>query len=228
LFAKHLIAASAMAAPGSIVIAKIMEPQTLKFDTHSSISKDGRGSNVLDAISKSTNDGLKLAISVGTILIVFVALTALLNFLTSKLGGVTGLNNYIEHVTGGKYHELSMQLILGYIFAPVMWIIGICPADITYTGQLLGQKIVLTEFIGYINLTELKNLGVFAQQKSVIMSTYFLSGFANFASIGIQIAGLGTLAPNKAALISKLGLKAMVAGALTSLLSACFIGIFLF
>jgi concentrative nucleoside transporter, CNT family len=227
LFAKHLVAASVMAAPGAIVISKMMVPQTETFDPHFHLENDKNSSNILDAISSGTTDGLKLAVNVAAMLIVFVAFIALFNFLASKLGSISGINHKIAEATNGKFTALSLQLILGYIFAPLMWLIGICPADMLYAGRLLGEKLVLTEFIGYISLTDLKAAGVFAQEKSIIMSAYFLSGFANFASIGIQIASIGTLAPTKKIIISKFGLKAMIAGALASLLSACLIGAFL-
>lgn len=227
LFAKHLIAASVMAAPGSIVIAKILIPQDgyLAKDLH--LTKIPGQNSVLSAISSGTSDGLKLAINVAAMLIVFVAFIAFFNFMAQWVGSWTHLNSWINNVSGGKYHELSLQLILGYIFSPVMWIIGICPQDIVLSGRLLGEKIVLTEFIGYLSLSDLKAAGAFFEQKTVIMATYCLSGFANFASIGIQIACIGSLAPDKKDQVSLLGAKAMLAGTLASLLSACWIGLFM-
>ena len=152
------------------------------------------------------------------------AFMALFNYVALKIGDWTHLNITIATITKGKYQVLSLQFILGYCFAPVMWLIGICSSDIVNTGRLLGEKLILTELIGYIHLSELKTAGAFVEQKSIIMSTYFLSGFANFASIGVQIACIGSLAPGKRILVSELGFKAMVAGTLTSLLSACMIG----
>lgn len=224
LFAKHLIAASVMAAPGAIVVSKIIIPQTENFEKYSKPDKNNTDTNVLSAMFSGTGDGLKLAINVAAILIVFVAFIAAFNYIAFKIGDVTHLNNSIAIATGGKYEVLSIQFLLGYCFAPIMWLIGVSSADIVNTGRLLGEKITFTELIGYMNLSQLKATGAFVQQKSVIMSTYFLSGFANFASIGIQIACIGSLAPGKKTLVSELGFKAMIAGTLTSLLSACMIG----
>ncbi|MDP4210138.1 MAG: nucleoside transporter C-terminal domain-containing protein [Bacteroidota bacterium] len=224
IFAKHLIAASVMAAPGAIVIAKILIPHTGEFDRELYLEKSRSETNVLGAIFNGTGDGLKLTINVGAMLIVFVAFVAMFNFIALKIGYWTHLNSYIASITGGRYQELSLQFILGYCFAPVMWVIGICPADMVTTGRLLGEKVMLTEFIGYINLSSLKAAGAFTQQKSVIMATYFLSGFANFASIGIQIGCIGSLAPGKRNMVSELGFKALIAGTLVSLLSACLMG----
>jgi CNT family concentrative nucleoside transporter len=224
-FAKHLIAASIMAAPGAIVVSKIIVPQTEIIIKDFNFDKSYKSGNVLNAISNGTSDGLKLAVNVAAMLVVFIGLISLFNFCVQKIGDWTTLNNYISASTMGKYHTLSLQLILGYIFSPVMWLTGICSQDIMLAGRLLGEKMILTEFIGYLSLADLKTTGAFFQEKSVILSTYFLSGFANFASIGIQIACIGTLAPSRKLLVSRLGIKAMIAGTLVSLLSACFIGI---
>lgn len=223
-FAKHLIAASIMAAPGAIVVAKIIIPQTESFQQNSTLEKSKSGSNVLGSIFNGTSDGLKLAVNVAAMLIVFVAFITLFNYIACKIGDLTHLNSSISLATHGKYQSLSLQFILGYCFSPIMWMIGVSPADVSVTGRLLGEKIILTELIGYLHLSELKSAGVFIEQKSIIMSTYMLSGFANFASIGIQIACIGSLAPGKRTLVSHIGFKAMVAGTLTSLLSACMIG----
>jgi len=227
MFAKHLIAASVMAVPASIVIAKILIPQDGILDKSIHIDKNQKFNNVLSALSSGTSDGLKLAINVAAMLIVFVAFIALFNFIALRVGAWTHLNEVIAKATSGKYNILSLQLIFGYIFAPIMWIIGVCSQDIILCGRLLGEKIVLTEFIGYLSLSDLKTAGAFAEQKTIIMATYCLSGFANFASIGIQIACIGSLAPEKRDQVSNLGIKAMLAGTFTSLLSACWIGLFI-
>ena len=223
-FAKHLIAASVMAAPGAIVVAKILIPQTDNFEQSAKLGKEHDGSNVLGSIFNGTSDGLKLAVTVAAMLVVFVALMALFNYIAFKIGGWTHLNTAIASATQGKYQSLSLQFILGYCFAPLMWVIGICPADMVSTGRLLGEKVVLTELIGYLHLSDLKTAGALLEQKSIIMSTYMLSGFANFASIGVQIGCIGALAPTHRTLVTEIGFKAMVAGTLTSLLSACMIG----
>ncbi|PXZ43047.1 NupC/NupG family nucleoside CNT transporter [Sanguibacteroides justesenii] len=224
LFAKHLLAASVMAAPGAVVVAKILIPQTQKIQNTIEVPKNKVGKNVLDAISNGASEGVKLAVNVAGMLLVFVAFIAFANYLFAKFGHIVGLNDWIAELTDGKQHELSLQLILGYLFAPLMWLIGICPADIVHAGSLLGQKVIMTEFIAYVDLASLKTAGAFAEMKSVIMCTYFLCGFANFASIGIQIGGIGGLTPKNKPLLAKFGLRALLAGTLASLMSATIIG----
>ncbi|MCF8365530.1 MAG: Na+ dependent nucleoside transporter [Bacteroidales bacterium] len=224
IFAKHLLTASVMAAPGAIVISKILMPQTDKIDTKVEVKQEKIGKNFLDALSNGTTEGLKLAANVGAMLLVFFAFIAMINFILMKVGVWTNLNQSIAELTGGQYDELSMQFILGYTFAPLMWVIGVGTQDITLVGQLLGEKLIASEFVGYTSLAEMKELGIFTQQKSVIMATYMLCGFANFASIGIQIGGIGGLAPNKRWFLSKYGMKALLGGTLASLLSATIIG----
>ena len=227
LYAKHLLAASIMAAPGVVVISKILIPQTEDITKEAEITKDKIGKNVLDAISNGTGEGLRLAVNVAAMLLVFISFIAMVNFVFFKLGGWSHLNGMISELSNGRYNELSVQFILGYTLAPLMWLIGVCPQDITLVGSILGEKITMTEFIGYISLSDLKSAGAFAEQKSIIMSTYMLCGFANFASIGIQIGGIGSLAPGKRVLLSQLGIKALLAGTLASLLSATIIGMIL-
>ncbi len=224
IFAKHLLAASVMAAPGVIVISKIVVPQTEDISSDIEITQDKIGSNVLDAISNGTTEGLKLAANVAAMLLVFIAFIAMFNFIAIWIGKVTNLNELITEATDGKYTELSLQFMLGYLFAPLMWLIGVAKEDMTVVGRLLGEKLILTEFIGYISLSELKATGGLVHQKSIIMATYMLCGFANFASIGIQIGGIGSLAPNQRVLLSKFGMRALLAGTLASLLSATIIG----
>jgi CNT family concentrative nucleoside transporter len=224
LFAKHLLTASVMAAPGAIVISKILFPQTESIDKTVEIGKDQIGSNVLDAISNGTTEGLKLAANVAAMLLVFIAFLAMINYITISMGNWFGLNSLIAEATDGRYSDLSLQFMLGYIFSPVMWLIGVHGQDITLLGRLLGEKIIMTEFIGYLSLSEMKAGGLLADPKSVIMATYMLCGFANFASIGIQIGGIGSLAPNQRVLLSRLGLKALLGGTLASLMSATIVG----
>ncbi|HBG86107.1 MAG TPA: Na+ dependent nucleoside transporter [Marinilabiliaceae bacterium] len=227
MYAKHLLAASLMAAPGVVVIAKIMLPQTEAIQKEVEVSKDRIGKNVLDAISNGTTEGVKLAVNVAGMLLVFIAFIAMFNYVFGKVGDWTGLNTLIASATDGSYSELSLQFLLGYLFAPLMWLLGINGADIDLVGRVLGEKLIMTEFIGYISLAELKTAGAFVEEKSIIMATYILCGFANIASIGIQIGGIGSLAPGKRVLISELGMKALIAGALASLLSATVIGMIL-
>ncbi len=223
-FAKHLLTASVMAAPAAIVFAKMIVPPDTEINKEIEVSKDKIGSNVLDAITNGTSEGVKLAVNVAGMLLAFIAFIAMFNYIFSKIGEWTSLNEIIVSATNGRYEELSLQFILGYTFAPLMWLIGITPDDIVMVGRLLGEKLILTEFIGYISLAELKTAGAFASHKSVIMATYLLCGFANVASIGIQIGGIGSLAPNKRVLLSKYGVPALIAGTLTSLMSATIIG----
>ncbi|MBU0487243.1 MAG: Na+ dependent nucleoside transporter [Bacteroidetes bacterium] len=225
MFAKHLLAASIMAAPGAVVISKILVPQTEAIDKEVKVSKEKTGSNLLDAMANGTIEGLKLAANVGAMLLVFFSFIALINFVFLKIGDWTTLNDAIA--AGTPYKSLSLEFVLGYAFSPLMWLIGVCQEDMTLVGQLLGQKIIASEFVGYENLARLKDSGAFFQDKSIIISTYMLCGFANIASIGIQIGGIGTLAPGQRKLLSHFGMKALLGGSLASLLSATIVGVLL-
>lgn len=225
LFAKHLLTASVMSAPAAVVAAKILVPETETFDNSMSISNENIGSNFLEAISNGTTDGLKLAINVGAMLLVFTALIYLGNYiLKDLLGSLTGLNGLISEHT--NYDGLSFQFIIGYAFAPVAFLMGIASEDIVLVGQLLGEKTILNEFYAYVTLGEMKTNGAFTHEKSIIMATYILCGFANFASIGIQIGGIGALAPNRKGLLSKLGVYALLGGTIACLFTASIVGMF--
>lgn len=224
LFAKHLLAASIMAAPGAVVISKILVPQTQEIDMHVEVSRQNVGSNFLDAMSNGTTEGLKLAMNVGAMLLVFFAFIAMFNHILLEIGNFSNINGWVEEVSGGNYAALSLEFILGYIFAPVMWMIGVVSEDITLVGRLLGEKLIASEFVGYESLATLKEAGKFTSEKSIIMATYMLCGFANFASIGIQIGGIGGLAPGQRVLLSEYGMKALLGGTLASLLSATIVG----
>jgi CNT family concentrative nucleoside transporter len=225
IFAKHLLTASVMAAPGVVVISKIIVPQSGSVNKQIEVSKSGIGKNALDAISNGTTEGLRLAVNVGAMLLVFLAFIAFINFIFIKVGGWTHLNEKILTITDGKYDELSLEFILGYALSPLMWLIGVAREDITLVGSLLGKKLILTEFVAYIGLSDLKAAGAFVDTKSIVMSVYMLCGFANFASIGIQIGGIGALAPGRRVLLAQFGMRALLAGTLASLLSATIIGI---
>ena len=235
VFAKHLLAASVMAAPGAIVISKILYPQTQKVNTDVTVSQDKIGSNILDAIANGTTEGLKLAVNVGAMLLVFVAVIAMLNGVLGFFGGFDGIENLGWKITSLNeiianntlYEGLSIEFILGYAFAPLMWLVGVASEDMTLMGQLLGIKLAASEFIGYIQLAELKNVANtihLTHNKSVIMATYMLCGFANFASIGIQIGGIGSLAPGQRKVLSEFGMKALIGGTIASLMSATIAG----
>ena len=224
-YAKHLLTASVMAAPGAIVISKILFPQVEAINTEINVSEETIGANILDAIANGTGEGLKLAANVGAMLLVFIAFIAMINYGFDKLGAVSGINNWITSNT--PYPNFSLEFILGYTFAPVMWLIGVAKEDVALMGQLLGIKLAASEFVGYIQLAELKNSLAATHlkyEKSVIMATYMLCGFANFASIGIQIGGIGSLAPKQRKTLSEFGIKALIGGTIASLLSATIAG----
>jgi len=224
-YAKHLLAASVMAAPGAIVVAKMLMPQTEKINSNIEITNDSVGNNFLDALTNGTTEGLKLAMNVGAMLLVFFAFLAMVNFGLRELGDLVGLNTWIS--TNTHYSALSLEFLLGYLFAPLMWLIGVATEDITMLGQLLGVKIIASEFVGYENLATLKDTSQQAHlmyDKSILMATYMLCGFANFASIGIQVGGIGSLAPGQRKTLSEFGMKALLGGTLASLFSATMAG----
>lgn len=217
-----------MAAPGAIVVSKILYPQTEEINTDVNVSKDKIGANILDAISNGTTEGLRLAVNVGAMLLVFVAFIAMINGILDWFGDLTSINSWVAANT--NYPVLSLEAILGTIFAPLMWLIGVATEDIMLMGQLLGVKLAASEFIGYIQLADLKNMSSIIHltyNKSVIMATYMLCGFANFASIGIQIGGIGSLAPGQRKTLSEFGMKALIGGSIASLLSATIAGMIL-
>ncbi|WP_255462662.1 NupC/NupG family nucleoside CNT transporter [Galbibacter sp. BG1] len=224
-FAKHLLAASVMAAPGAIVVSKMLYPQQEEVNTNVEVSSDKIGSNILDAIANGTTEGLKLAANVGAMLLVFIAFIAMMNYILNWIGDLTSLNSVLAENT--PYESFSLESILGFIFAPLMWLIGVAKEDMMLMGQLLGIKLAASEFVGYVQLANLKDINSithFTYNKSVIMATYMLCGFANFASIGIQIGGIGSLAPGQRKTLSEFGMKAVIGGSLASLLSATIAG----
>lgn len=225
VYAKHLLAASVMAAPGAIVISKILFPQTENINKDVAVSQEKIGANILDAIANGTTEGLRLAVNVGAMLLVFVAFIAMINGILGWVGDVTSLNSWMAANT--PYPNLSLEAVLGTIFAPLMWLIGVAKEDVMMMGQLLGIKLAASEFVGYIQLADLKNVANATHlnyNKSVIMATYMLCGFANFASIGIQIGGIGSLAPGQRKQLSKFGMKALIGGTIASLISATIAG----
>ena len=225
VFAKHLLAASVMAAPGAIVVAKMLFPQTASIDKDTKVSTQEVGSNMLDAIANGTIEGVKLAANIGGMLLVFVALIAMANGILFEIGELTKLNEWVANWS--SYDALSVEAVLGTLFAPIMWLIGVPWDDLLPMGQLLGIKLAASEFVGYIQLAELKNAANeihFSSQKSIVMATYMLCGFANFASIGIQIGGIGGLAPNQRKVLSEFGFRAVLGGTIASLLSASLVG----
>ncbi|GAA0559516.1 NupC/NupG family nucleoside CNT transporter [Chitinophaga japonensis] len=225
-FALHMLSQSIMSAPAAIVVSKILFPQTNKEQLSKElvVSKEKLGDNFLDALSLGTTDGLKLAVNVGAMLLVFTAIMYVANALMGWVGGITELNSQVASATGGRYQELSLQMILGYVFAPVAWLIGVAQQDMVSVGQLLGEKTILNEFVAYVSLGNMKAANLIQDPKSLLIATYALCGFANFASIGIQIGGISQLAPNQRRNLTELGVKALVGGTIACLMCGCIAG----
>lgn len=225
-FAKHLLTASVLSAPAALISAKILLPETQDVIEVAEISSADMGSNALDAISNGTTEGVKLAVNVGAMLLVFTAIVYGANYIfVEGVGSWTGLNAWAAEVTNGRYDSFSLQFIMGALLSPIAWILGVPPADLMLVGQLLGEKTILNEFYAYVSLTEMKNEGLFTSERSVILSTYMLCGFANIASIGIQIGGIGVLAPSRRKDLSELSIKALIAGTVASLYTAAIVGL---
>nr|WP_299201660.1 nucleoside transporter C-terminal domain-containing protein [uncultured Brumimicrobium sp.] len=219
-FAKHLLTASLMSAPAAIVFSKILLPETEEINTDLTISKNKLGVNSLEAIANGTVDGLKLAVNVAAMLIVFISLIALANFMLGKVGHYTGLNDIIAS-SSSLYTELSFQYIVGNALSPIAWLMGVPWQDSMIIGQLLGEKTIINEFVAYPHLGELQDE---ISGKSVIIGTYVLCGFANFASIGIQVGGIGAIAPSKKPVLAKYGVLSLIAGTLACMLTATMVG----
>ncbi|MEX0968243.1 MAG: nucleoside transporter C-terminal domain-containing protein [Bacteroidia bacterium] len=225
IFATHLLTASIMSAPAALLIAKIMIPETEVVNRDLNISKEKMGKNVLDAISNGTTQGLKLAVNVGAMLLVFLAFVAMFDYIfLHGIGEPTGLNQVIRESTNGYYEGFSFRYILGHLFAPFAWIMGVPAQDLTSVGRLLGEKTLFNEFVAYVSLGNLKDTAMLTNEKSIIIATYALCGFANFASIGIQIGGIGVIAPHRKTMLSELGLRALVGGTLACFLTAAIAG----
>ena len=225
LFGMHLLTASIISAPAAIVTAKILFPETEPeaIDKGIHIPKEEAGSNFLDAISNGTTEGLKLAVNVGAMLLAFMAFIYLSNEVLERVGSITNLNGVVEQASNGTYKALSLQYVLGFIFAPIAWLVGIPSEDIVAVGQLLGEKTILNEFVAYFSLKDLMAANVLSE-KSIIISTYALCGFANFASIGIQIGGIGSIAPGQRETLTKFGFKALIGGTVATLMTGAIAG----
>jgi len=231
-FALHLLSQSIMSAPAAIVCAKMLFPQEKDYhvNTKIEIPKQKLGDNFLDALSLGTTDGLKLAVNVGAMLLAFIALMKVLNYIFFKIGDVTGWNDAIVAMDPKLYSNpamapedkgLTLQFMLGYVFAPVAWLIGVDRSDMVQVGQLLGIKTIINEFVAFQQFSVLKST---LNQKSILITTYALSGFANFSSIGIQIGGISQLAPNQRKNLTELGLKALLGGTIACLMCGCVAG----
>ena len=222
VFAKHLITASVMSAPAGLLVAKILEPQVEPVNQEMFISPDNIGDSALEAIANGTTDGVKLAVNVGAMLLVFTAMIALVNWvLSAGLGGWTGINAWIANASGGRYAELSMQAIMGVIFAPLAWLMGIDYGQLIVSGQVIGEKTILNEFYAYATLGKMKEAGTITDPRTLVILTYALCGFSNIASIGIQIGGIGALAPNQRVTLAQLGVKSLIGGSIATFLMAC-------
>jgi len=224
-FAKHLLTASVMSAPAAIIAAKILLPETEEVNKDMTIERSSMGGNWLEAIANGTTEGLKLAVNVGAMLLVFTAFIALVNSLLGDLlGDITGLNGVIADLTDGRYEAFSLEFILGYTLSPLTWLLGVSWQDAPAVGQLLGEKTILNEFYAYTTMSGMVEKGMFSDPRSMVISTYILCGFANFASIGIQLGGIGAIAPNRRGDLAKLGIKALIAGTLASLYTGVIVG----
>lgn len=221
-WATHLLAASVISAPAAVVISKMLAPQTQEIDRSLQISAERPGENLLDAICLGAWDGVKLAVNVGVMLIVFTAFVALINWILSDgVGTWTGLNGFIAASTGGLYDKLTLEFLFGLVGAPVAWLLGIDSPNLLVAGQLLGERTVLNEFYAYLSMSKLQASGVLTDERTRVILTYALCGFANIVSIGIQIGGIGALAPNKRAELARLGWLALLGGTLSCFLMAC-------
>jgi len=229
-FAAHLLAASMMSAPAAIVMAKILIPETKAPETMGQfeLAEVEMGGNVLEAAAAGAGDGLKLAANVGAMLLAFLALIAMVNAMLGWVGNPTlfgaelwNLNDAVASATGGRFEGLTLQSIFGFVFAPLAWAMGVETADILSFGSLMGEKIAVTEFVAYLSLGNMQGV---MSERSIIMGTYALCGFANFGSIAIQIGGIGGLAPKRRTEIASLAVRAVIGGALASWMTATIAG----
>ena len=225
-FATYLLSASIMNAPAAIVMAKIFLPENEpeKIDRQLTVSKDSIGVNVIDAFATGASDGIKLALNIGAMLLAFIAIIYAINWiLVDGIGSWTGLNAWVQTSTNGSFSGFSLQYIFGQLFRVFAFIMGVEWSQTIYVGSLLGQKLVINEFVAYLGLAEMKSMEILTN-KSVIISTYALCGFANFSSIAIQIGGIGGMAPNRQADLSRLGLRALMAASLATMMTATIAG----
>ena len=225
-FATYLLCASIMNAPAAIVMSKIFMPETEpeKIDKSLSVNKESIGVNVIDALASGAADGLKLALNIGGMLLAFIAIIYAMNWvLVDGIGAWTGLNQWVVESTNGAFNGFSLQYIFGQVFRVFAFIMGVEWSQTIHVGSLLGQKLVINEFVAYLSLAEVKAAGLLSN-KSIIIATYALCGFANFSSIAIQIGGIGGMAPNRQADLSKLGFRALMAATLATMMTATIAG----
>ena len=226
VFATHLITKSVISAPAALMFAKILVPQTEPVSTDLEVNKEKIGANLLDAICLGTTDGIKLAVNVGGMLIVFTALVALVNYVLGHwIGDPLGLNAWVASLTDGAFKTFSLEFLLGMVFAPVAWLMGISNDALLQSGSLLGTRTVLNEFVAFIDLARLKDTGAYTDPRNLMIMTYALCGFANIVSIGIQIGGIGAIAPAQRENLARLGVKALLGGSLACFMAATIAGV---
>lgn len=223
-FATYLLSASIMNAPAAILMAKIFLPETEEVDTELKVSKDQIGANVIDALAGGASDGLKLAANIGAMLLAFIAVIYTLNWiLVDGIGAVTGLNDFVVRTTDGVFDGFSLQYVLGQVFRLLAFAMGVDWSETLQVGSLIGQKTVINEFVAYLALADMKADGMLSQ-KAIVISTYALCGFANFSSIAIQIGGIGGMAPERQGDLSRLGMRALMAATLATMMTATIAG----
>ncbi|MFT4834229.1 MAG: CNT family concentrative nucleoside transporter [Marinoscillum sp.] len=224
-FAAYLLSASIMNAPAAIVMSKIMLPELNRAHINSDLTVSGEtmGVNLVDALARGASEGLKLALNIGAMLLAFIALIAAINYILMAIGGVTGLNALIVSSTDGSFDGFSLEYLLGQVFRVFAFLIGVDWDQSLQVGSLLGQKVVVNEFVAYLGLSEFVAAGTL-NAKSIVIATYALCGFANFSSIAIQIGGIGGMAPTQQGNISKLGLRALFAATMATMMTAAIAG----
>ena len=226
VFATHLLTASVISVPAALMMSKILLPQTEEVDRSLNLAQERNGINLLDAICNGTTEGVKLAVNVGAMLLVFTALVAFVNFILGQVvGRPTGLNALIVQWTNGTYDGFSLEFALGILFAPVAWLMGISGDAVLQSGEFLGLRTVLNEFVSFVRLGEMKTEGLYNDPRNLMILTYALTGFANFVSIGVQIGGIGAMAPSQRPTLAQLGWKALLGANLACFMTGAVAGI---
>jgi len=226
IYATHLLTASVISVPAALMISKVLLPQTEPVDTSLHLAKDRNGINLLDAICSGTTEGIKLAVNVGAMLLVFTAMVSFVNFVMgSVIGAPTGLNDLVFRWSGGVYESFSLEFVLGIVFAPFAWLMGVSSDAVLQSGEYLGLRTVLNEFVAFLRMGEMKAAGTYADPRNLMIVTYALTGFANIVSIGVQIGGIGLLAPSQRENLARLGWKALIGANLACFLTGAVAGI---
>lgn len=220
-FGKHLLTASILSAPAAMVAAKMIAPQTKGVDSQVAFPKEKEYDSLLDAATKGTSDGLKLALNVAAMLIAFTGLVALLNYVVGAwIGDWTGLNDWVASVTDGKFDSFNFSFLIGVLSAPFAWLLGVPNSDLLVVGQLLGERLVFNEFFAYFHMAELTNSGVITDGKTILILTYALCGFANVASVGIQVGGISALEKSQRPHLLRYGFRSLIGGMVACYLTA--------